>query len=98
MKDFFYWVTVESQALKAQRQPQVVVVEKLMKVNSTHFHGSLLCPPEKKFFQFVTFHRSVAHSRQCPKMGQLFYKKLKKSAVLRLISMKKTRDISHMRW
>jgi len=31
-------------------------------------------------------------------MGQLFHKKLKKSAVLGLSSMKKTRDISHMHW
>jgi len=69
-----------------------------MKTNSTHFLGIPLCLPEKKFFQFVTFSGSVAHSRQCTKKVQNILEKLPKSVFLRLSWPKKMGDISHMQW
>jgi hypothetical protein len=51
-----------------------------MKVDSTHFHGFLLCPLEKKFFHFVTLHRSVAHSRQCTDIEHEFPDEIEKIA------------------
>jgi hypothetical protein len=49
---------------KAKRQPEVVGVRKLMESNSTRIAATLLCRPEKNFFQFVSTSQSVARYRQ----------------------------------
>jgi hypothetical protein len=49
-----------------------------MKLNSTHFPGSLLCLREKKFFQFVTFPSKRCALQTMPRNGAYFSQEIEK--------------------